>query len=170
MIFYRIFELILATLIQRYDQNFIPFQERETNWNFTGFQVPHFMIVLIPHINLLNLSYIIKYLFLRTMEPLRAILFTLLIMSNILFSLNIIICGSVIKFVRRFCFFLIICLFGLVLNYTNRYCWYTHWYKLCPIYCRFVSVLTLCCPFLKKSGQYYWSISVNVSIFGLLTK
>ena len=40
------------TLIQRYDKKFISFQERETNWNFTGWQVPHFMIVLIPYINL----------------------------------------------------------------------------------------------------------------------
>ena len=32
--------------------------------------MPHFMIVLIPYINLLNLSWIIKYLFLSNMEPL----------------------------------------------------------------------------------------------------
>ena len=32
--------------------------------------MPYFMIVLIPHIDLLNLSWIIKYLFLRNMEPL----------------------------------------------------------------------------------------------------
>ena len=30
----------------------ISLQEQETNWNFTGCQVPHFMIVLIPYINL----------------------------------------------------------------------------------------------------------------------
>ena len=36
----------------------ISFQERENNWNFTGCQVPHFMIVLIPYINLLNLSWV----------------------------------------------------------------------------------------------------------------
>ena len=59
---------MLATLIQRY--NFYPVQERETNWNFTGCQLPHFMIVLIPYINLLNLYSIIKCLFLRNMEPL----------------------------------------------------------------------------------------------------
>ena len=41
---------MLATLIQRYDKKIISFQERETNWNFTGCQVPHFMIVLIPYI------------------------------------------------------------------------------------------------------------------------
>ena len=32
--------------------------------------MPHFMIVLIPYINLLNLSWIMKCLFLRNMEPL----------------------------------------------------------------------------------------------------
>ena len=32
-------------------------------------QVPHFIIVIIPCINLLNLSWIIKCLFLRNMEP-----------------------------------------------------------------------------------------------------
>ena len=38
---------------------------------FYSCQVPHFMTVLIPYINLLNLSWIIKCLFLRNMEPLR---------------------------------------------------------------------------------------------------
>ena len=41
---------MLATLIQRYDKKinliFDPVQEQETNWNFTGGQVPHFMIVV----------------------------------------------------------------------------------------------------------------------------
>ena len=46
--FYRISELMLPTLIQRYDKKIILFQERETNWNFTGFQMPHIMIVSIP--------------------------------------------------------------------------------------------------------------------------
>ena len=31
-----------------------------TNWNFIGCQMPHFMIVLIPCANLLNLSLIQK--------------------------------------------------------------------------------------------------------------
>ena len=40
---------------------FDPVEERETNWNFTGCEMPHFMVVSIPHINLLNLSsYILK--------------------------------------------------------------------------------------------------------------
>ena len=39
---------------------FDPYQKRETNWNFTGCQVSHIMIVLILYINLLNLSWIKK--------------------------------------------------------------------------------------------------------------
>ena len=35
--------------------------------------MPHFVIVLIPYINLLNLPWIIKCLFLRNMEPLKVI-------------------------------------------------------------------------------------------------
>ena len=50
----------MATLIKRYDKKIILFQEGEINWNFTGYQVLHFMIVLIPYINLLNLSVIRK--------------------------------------------------------------------------------------------------------------
>ena len=60
--FYRISELMLATLIQGYDKknhfSFDPVQKWEASWNFTGCQMPHFMIVLIPYINLLNLSWI----------------------------------------------------------------------------------------------------------------
>ena len=37
--------------------------------------MPHFMIILIPYINLLNLSWIIKCLFLRTVEPLNSLKF-----------------------------------------------------------------------------------------------
>ena len=73
MIFYHISEFMLPTLIQRYDKKIISIQDRETNLNFTGCHVPYFMIVLIPYINLLNLlniSWIIKCLFLRNMEPL----------------------------------------------------------------------------------------------------
>ena len=52
MIFYRISELMLPTLIQRYDKNHFIFHpvERETNWTFTGCQMPHFIIVLILYI------------------------------------------------------------------------------------------------------------------------
>ena len=75
MIFYRIFELMLPTLIQRYNEkknnfHFGPVQKRETNWNFNGCQMPHFMMVLILFINLLNLPWIKECLFLRNMEPL----------------------------------------------------------------------------------------------------
>ena len=58
MIFYRISELKLATLIQRQDKTKknISFQKRETYWHFTGCQMPHFVIVILPYIKLLNLS------------------------------------------------------------------------------------------------------------------
>ena len=78
IIFYRVSELMLATLIQRYDKKIISFQERQTNWNFTGCQVPHF-IISISYLNSLNLSWIQKkkkkkkkknVYFLMTMEPL----------------------------------------------------------------------------------------------------
>ena len=59
--------------------NIISFPERETNWNFTGCQVPPFMTVLIPHI-LFNVSWMIKCLFLRTMEPLKAWMVLLIVL------------------------------------------------------------------------------------------
>ena len=73
--FYRISKFMLVTLIQRYDIRkiisfFIQFKRRGANWNITGCRMPHFMIVLILYINLLNISWIRKYLFLRNMEPL----------------------------------------------------------------------------------------------------
>ena len=43
MIFYHISELMLQTLIQRYDKNhfsFDPVQKWRTYWNFTGCQMP----------------------------------------------------------------------------------------------------------------------------------
>ena len=52
---------MLSTLIQRYSKNhfiFGPLQNRESNCNFTDSQMPHFMIVLILCINLLNLFWI----------------------------------------------------------------------------------------------------------------
>ena len=58
MIFYCISELILATI-------------KMISLNCTGCQMPHFMTVLILYINLLNLSWITKCLFLRNMMPLR---------------------------------------------------------------------------------------------------
>ena len=36
--------------------------------------MPHFMIVLIPYINLLNLFWIIKCIFSRNMEPLKEVI------------------------------------------------------------------------------------------------
>ena len=66
--FYRISELMLPALIQRYDKKnktkkkhfiFDLVQKRETNWNLSGCKMPHFMIVLIPYvIFFLNLSWI----------------------------------------------------------------------------------------------------------------
>ena len=46
----------------RYKNHFIfdPVQKQETNWNFTGCQVQHFMIVLLQYNNLVNLSWIKK--------------------------------------------------------------------------------------------------------------
>ena len=67
MILYRISELMLPTLIQRYDKkksiHFDPVQERDTNRNLTGREMPHFIIVFMPYINLLNLCWIINVYF-----------------------------------------------------------------------------------------------------------
>ena len=64
MIFFnRISELKLATLIQKYDKNSFHFKNERLIEFSTGCQVPHFMIVLIPYINLLNLSWLIECLF-----------------------------------------------------------------------------------------------------------
>ena len=43
--------------------------------------MPHFMIVLITYINLLNLSWIIKCLFLRNLEPLTFLCTTVITFS-----------------------------------------------------------------------------------------
>ena len=54
---------MFPTLIQRYDKNhfiFDPVQKRETNRNFMGFQMLHFMTLSILYINLLNISWIKK--------------------------------------------------------------------------------------------------------------
>ena len=47
-----------------------------SNWKFTGCQVPHFMIVFIPYISLLNLSWLIKCLFCLSKFVLDKILIT----------------------------------------------------------------------------------------------
>ena len=52
---------------------FDPVQKRETNWNFTGCQMPHFMIVLIIYIHQFIKPFLDKKIsiFLRNMEPLK---------------------------------------------------------------------------------------------------
>ena len=60
-----------ATLIQRYDKKSFHFKNQRLT---EILQAPHFMTVLIPYINQLNLSLIIKCLFLRNMEPLMSAL------------------------------------------------------------------------------------------------
>ena len=57
MIFYRISKLILPAFIQRYDKNHFIFDPLQKT---RGYQIPHFMVVLILYINLLNLSWIKK--------------------------------------------------------------------------------------------------------------
>ena len=69
MIIWSYLWIMLAILIQRYDNKSFNFKNERLIEIFTGCQVTHFMIVLIPHINLLNLSWVIKCLFLRDMEP-----------------------------------------------------------------------------------------------------
>ena len=59
---------MLATIIQRHDKKSFHFNH-ETLTEIL--QMPHFMTVLIPYINLLNFSWIIKCLPLRDMEPLQ---------------------------------------------------------------------------------------------------
>ena len=52
---------MLLTLIQRYDKKItllIQFKNKRLTEIFTGCEMPHFMIVLILYINLLNLSWI----------------------------------------------------------------------------------------------------------------
>ena len=81
MIFHHISELMLATLIHRKAIKkirfiFYPVQERETNWFFTGCQMPYFMMVLILYINLFKLSWLVWCLFLKNMEPVTKVLET----------------------------------------------------------------------------------------------
>ena len=56
MIFYRISELMLPILIQRYDEKSFHFLSNPKTRD-AGSQMPHFMFVLKLHINLLNLSW-----------------------------------------------------------------------------------------------------------------
>ena len=78
MIFYPYFWVDVANINSRYDIKkshfcFDPVQKRGTNLNFTGCQMPHFMIVLVLSINLLYVSWMKKKcLFLRNIEPLIA--------------------------------------------------------------------------------------------------
>ena len=73
--FFRISELMLPTLIQRYNKNHFIFdslQKLETNWDYTDCQMPHFMIVLIPYVNfIIPFMDKKKCIFLRKMEPLK---------------------------------------------------------------------------------------------------
>ena len=69
MIFYRISELMLATLIQIYDKKSFHFKYERLTEIFADCQVPHFMIVLKLHISLLNLSWIVKCLFFKNKMP-----------------------------------------------------------------------------------------------------
>ena len=63
---------MLATLLHGYMKIISHFKnERQTEVLQTVRQVPNFMIVLIPYINLLSLPWVIKCLFLRNMEPLK---------------------------------------------------------------------------------------------------
>ena len=64
---------MLPKFIQRYNEKSFHFwssSKWETHWDLTGCQKPHFMILLILYIILLNLSWIKKCLFWRNMEPL----------------------------------------------------------------------------------------------------
>ena len=56
----------INSYIKRYMYNknhfmFDPVQKRETNWIFTGRQMPHIMVILIPYISSLNLSWIFHF-------------------------------------------------------------------------------------------------------------
>ena len=62
-IFYRASELMLAILIHRYDQKSFHFKNERLTQTLQAVRLPHFMILFIPYINLLNLSWKIKCLF-----------------------------------------------------------------------------------------------------------
>ena len=69
MIFYRISELMLASLIQGYDKKTFHFKNEKLTEILQAVRY-HIFYVLIPYIYLLKLSWIVKCLFLRNMEPL----------------------------------------------------------------------------------------------------
>ena len=71
MIFYRISELILAILIQRYDKNHFISRTRDQQkfYRLSGATFHDYINTIYQFINL-NLSWIIKRRFLRNMEPL----------------------------------------------------------------------------------------------------
>ena len=61
---------MVATLIQRYDKKIISFQERETKLKFYRLSSATFYDCINTIYQFLNLSWIIKYLFFKNMEPL----------------------------------------------------------------------------------------------------
>ena len=74
---------MLPTLIQKYDKKIISFLiqfKKERLIEILGCQMPHFMIVSILYINLLNLSWIKNVYILRNIEPLISISLQFLIL------------------------------------------------------------------------------------------
>ena len=68
--FYRISELMVATLIQRYDKKSLHFKNERLTEILQSVRCQILrMNISIPYTNLLNLSWIIKCLILRNMEP-----------------------------------------------------------------------------------------------------
>ena len=69
MIFYRISELMSATLIQRLDKKSFHFKNKRPTEILKAFRYKILKIVLILYIYLLNLSWLMKCLFLRNKGP-----------------------------------------------------------------------------------------------------
>ena len=66
MTFLSYLRINVANIIQRHDKKFISFLiqfKNVSNWNFTGSQMPHFMLVLITYINLWNIFWIQMFIF-----------------------------------------------------------------------------------------------------------
>ena len=70
---------MLATLIHRYDKKSFHFKKERITEILQAVRCNILWIVLIPYINLSNLSWIIKCPFFRNMEPLILLLLLLLI-------------------------------------------------------------------------------------------